>query len=102
MPVPKRRRSKIARDLRRSHHHLTKFELVKCSHCGEKCLPHRVCLSCGYSGESLVLDFAKRRAKKDKKAQKELAQRKKIEEKEKKEKGKDQKKEDKKPAKVQV
>ena len=49
MAVPKRKVSKARRDKRRSSvWKLPKTELVKCDHCGELKLPHRMCGSCGY------------------------------------------------------
>ena len=49
MAVPKRKTSKARRDKRRSN--VWKLEmpgLVKCSHCGEYNVAHRVCKACGY------------------------------------------------------
>lgn len=49
MAVPKRKVSKARRDKRRSSHwKLDMPALVKCPHCGEYNLPHRVCKACGY------------------------------------------------------
>ena len=56
MAVPKRRVSKARRDKRRSN--VWKINIpgmVKCSHCGEYNLAHRVCKSCGYyNGKAVV------------------------------------------------
>ena len=49
MAVPKRKTSKARRDKRRST--VWKLDMpgmVKCSHCGEYILAHRVCKVCGY------------------------------------------------------
>lgn len=49
MAVPKRKVSKARKNKRRSN--VWKLEaptLVKCSHCSEFKLPHRVCGSCGH------------------------------------------------------
>ena len=49
MAVPKRKTSKARRDKRPSN--VWKIEMpgmVKCSHCGEYILAHRVCKVCGY------------------------------------------------------
>ncbi|MBE6541850.1 MAG: 50S ribosomal protein L32 [Ruminococcaceae bacterium] len=49
MAVPKRKTSKARRDKRRSN--VWKLEMpgmVKCSHCGEYNIAHRVCKACGY------------------------------------------------------
>ena len=56
MAVPKRKTSKARRDKRRSN--VWKLEmpgLVKCSHCGEYNVAHRVCKACGYyDGKQIV------------------------------------------------
>ncbi len=56
MAVPKRKVSKARRDKRRSSHwKLATPNLVKCPKCGEFCLPHRVCKSCGsYNGREVI------------------------------------------------
>ncbi|HGE70526.1 TPA: 50S ribosomal protein L32 [Candidatus Poribacteria bacterium] len=48
MANPKRKISKSRRGMRRSHQALTVVPMDKCPRCGEKKLPHKVCLSCGY------------------------------------------------------
>ncbi|MBQ3901274.1 MAG: 50S ribosomal protein L32 [Clostridia bacterium] len=56
MAVPKGKVSKARRDKRRSN--VWKINIpgmVKCSHCGEYNLAHRVCKSCGYyNGKAVV------------------------------------------------
>lgn len=47
-PHPKRKHSKGRRDRRRSQDALTAANLVTCSNCGNKRLPHVVCSNCGY------------------------------------------------------
>ena len=47
-PHPKRKHSKGRRDRRRSQDALILPNLVTCSNCGKKRLPHTVCASCGY------------------------------------------------------
>ena len=56
MAVPKRKVSKARRDKRRSSHwKLDMPAMVKCSHCGEYVLSHRVCKACGYyNGKQIV------------------------------------------------
>lgn len=56
MAVPKRKTSKARRDKRRSSvWKLSAPTLVKCSHCGEYTVPHKVCSSCGfYDGKEVV------------------------------------------------
>ena len=54
MAVPKRKVSKARRDKRRaSTWKLETPSIVKCSHCGEMILPHRMC-ECGYYNGKLV------------------------------------------------
>ena len=58
MPVPKKKTSSSKRDMRRSHHALTKPNtIIKCSTCGEQKLPHQVCASCGtYKGRKVQIE----------------------------------------------
>lgn len=57
MPVPKKKTSKSKRDMRRSHHALTKTRSIICSQCGEKKLLHQACPSCGtYRGRKLTTE----------------------------------------------
>jgi large subunit ribosomal protein L32 len=48
MPVPKRRKSKSRRDMRRATHKLTAPNVAGCPRCGAPKLPHRVCIHCGF------------------------------------------------------
>lgn len=48
MPVPRKKKSRARRNNRRSHIHLARPKIQKCSRCGEPRLPHRVCIHCGY------------------------------------------------------
>lgn len=55
MAVPKRKTSKSARNMRRSHHALTGTNSVECKNCGEPKRQHTVCAACGhYDGRSVV------------------------------------------------
>ena len=56
MAVPKKRKSKSRRDMRRAHHdRIAAPRLSECPECGEPRLPHRVCPSCGnYKGREVV------------------------------------------------
>ena len=56
MAVPKGKVSKARRDTRRSNVWKVNIPgMVKCSHCGEYNLAHRVCKSCGYyNGKAVV------------------------------------------------
>lgn len=64
MAVPKSRHTKSKRDRRRSQISLTKKELMVCSNCGEKKLPHRVCEECGHYKKEEVLKKDEEKKKK--------------------------------------
>lgn len=56
MAVPKRRKSKSRRDMRRAHHQKPpRVTLNACSRCHEPKFPHRVCKNCGYYNGKDVL-----------------------------------------------
>jgi hypothetical protein len=46
---------------------LKPFNFIKCSHCKEMIMPHRVCPHCGYYKENEVIDVLKGLSKKEKK-----------------------------------
>ncbi len=52
MGVPKKRTSKMRRDMRRAGNNALKtpVQVSKCSNCGASIMPHRVCPSCGFYG----------------------------------------------------
>jgi large subunit ribosomal protein L32 len=56
MAVPKQRKSKSRRDMRRSQHdRITVPNLSPCPSCGEPKQPHRVCTYCGqYRGREIM------------------------------------------------
>lgn len=56
MAVPKRRKSKSRRDMRKAQHlKLDTPSLTKCPQCNEPKLPHRVCIHCGYyKGQEII------------------------------------------------
>jgi large subunit ribosomal protein L32 len=56
MAVPKKRKSKSRRDMRRANHDKRPPPtLVACSNCEEMTLSHRVCPACGfYKGRQVV------------------------------------------------
>lgn len=56
MAVPKRKVSRARRDKRRSSvWKLSAPTLVKCSHCGEYTVSHKVCTVCGFYGGKEVV-----------------------------------------------
>jgi len=55
MALPKRRKSKSKRDMRRTHQKLTAPALTTCPQCGEVKQPHHVCPKCGvYKGRTVI------------------------------------------------
>ncbi len=55
MAVPKHKKSKSRRDMRRSQHKIGAVQSSACPQCGEAKLPHRVCPTCGsYDGREVV------------------------------------------------
>jgi large subunit ribosomal protein L32 len=55
MPVPKRKRSKSKRGMRRAHQKVAVPNPAKCPQCGEAKLPHHACPSCGvYRGRTVL------------------------------------------------
>ncbi len=57
MAVPKKRKSKSRRDMRRAQHDWVAAPgLVPCQNCGEMKLPHRVCPHCGYYAGRRVVE----------------------------------------------
>ncbi len=55
MPVPKRHTTHSKKKMRSANKHLTIKNTSTCSNCQEAKMPHRVCMSCGYYGETKVL-----------------------------------------------
>ncbi|MDP9001480.1 MAG: 50S ribosomal protein L32 [Myxococcota bacterium] len=55
MAVPKRRKSRSKRDMRRAQHDkVTAPNLIACPKCGEPVVAHRACGSCGHYNGRLV------------------------------------------------
>lgn len=55
MAVPKRKKSKSKRDMRRTHQKAAAPALSTCPQCGEATLPHHACPSCGtYKGRTVT------------------------------------------------
>ncbi|MHB9156080.1 MAG: 50S ribosomal protein L32 [Endomicrobiales bacterium] len=56
MPNPKRKHTPSRRDSRRSSNSkLDAANASKCPHCGAPKLPHRICTSCGFYNNELVM-----------------------------------------------
>ena len=56
MAVPKKKKSRSRRDMRRSHDALKSAAWVECPNCGELTRPHHVCQSCGHYGKREVIE----------------------------------------------
>ena len=55
MAVPKKKTSKAKKRARRSHLHMSRVNLARCSHCGAAIPAHRICHNCGhYAGRTIV------------------------------------------------
>ncbi len=55
MAVPKRKKSKSKRDMRRTHQKVAAPNVSACPQCGEAKLPHHACPSCGsYKGRTII------------------------------------------------
>jgi len=60
MSVPKKRHTKSAVGMRRSHHALKAINLHKCPKCSRPMRSHRACLFCGFYKDSEVIKTTKK------------------------------------------
>lgn len=60
MAVPKVKVSRARRDSRKSNWKVSAPNVVKCPHCHEYTLPHKVCSHCGYYKGEQVVDMTKK------------------------------------------
>ncbi len=60
MAVPKVKVSKARRNSRKANWKVASPSVVKCPHCHEYTLPHKVCSKCGYYKGELVVDTTKK------------------------------------------
>ena len=56
MAVPKRKKSKSRRDMRRAQTKATAVDATSCPQCGEVKLHHRACPSCGVYKDRTVIE----------------------------------------------
>lgn len=56
MAVPKRRQSKQRQRKRRTHVKAEMPVFTSCAKCGDHKLPHRICPSCGFYGDTQRLE----------------------------------------------
>ena len=62
MANPKRKTSKARRDKRRSHWALKAPTITLCPECQEPKLPHKVCMSCGYYKNQMIIEIEEEKA----------------------------------------
>jgi large subunit ribosomal protein L32 len=75
MAVPKKRTAKSKRNMRRSHHGLSRMHLSACPRCHQPLPPHTVCANCGtYKGREVIDVMAKLEKKAKREKKKELEQ----------------------------
>ena len=55
MPNPKRKHTRMRRDMRRANWKLENPNFGNCPRCGAPKLPHRVCPECGFYKDELVV-----------------------------------------------
>ncbi|MEZ5314932.1 MAG: 50S ribosomal protein L32 [Chlamydiales bacterium] len=56
MAVPRSRLSNQRKNTRRAHHEKKAKNIATCSNCGSPRLSHRVCSSCGFYNNRLVIN----------------------------------------------
>ncbi len=56
MAVPKKRKSRSKRDMRRATHKISAAVFNECEKCGAPKQPHRVCGACGWYNDRYVLE----------------------------------------------
>ncbi|RJQ31074.1 MAG: 50S ribosomal protein L32 [Actinobacteria bacterium] len=66
MAVPKQKKTRSKRDMRKSHWKAANVQLAECPQCHEKKLPHHACPNCGYYKGKQVIELEKEKPKKSK------------------------------------
>ncbi|MBU4293271.1 MAG: 50S ribosomal protein L32 [Actinobacteria bacterium] len=64
--VPKNKKSKSKRDMRRTHDKLKIASIVECSRCHSKKIAHRVCENCGYYDNKEIIKIVSKEKSKGK------------------------------------
>lgn len=64
--VPKNKRSKSKRDMKRNSFKLAVLSIVECPRCRAKKVSHRVCLACGYYDNKEIIKVEKQKKEKGK------------------------------------
>jgi large subunit ribosomal protein L32 len=60
MAVPRNRHSNARKNSKRAHHAKMPKQLVTCSNCHQRRLPHRICAACGAYGDRIVISKEER------------------------------------------
>ena len=55
--VPKNKKSKSKRDMRRNNFRLKALNIIECPRCHAKKIAHRVCQSCGYYNNTEIIQI---------------------------------------------
>ncbi len=58
--VPKNKKSKSKRDMRRNSFRLKALNIIECPRCHAKKIAHRVCQSCGYYNNTEIIQMEKK------------------------------------------
>lgn len=74
--LPKNKRSKSKRDIKRNSYKLTVLSIVECPRCRAKKIAHRVCQACGYYDNQEIIKFDKKSKEKQKETTPEKQQKK--------------------------
>ena len=64
--VPKNKKSKSKRDMRRTHDKLKLASIVECPRCHSKKIAHRVCENCGYYDNKEIIKIVSKEKSKEK------------------------------------
>jgi len=64
--VPKNKKSKSKRDMRRTHDKLKVTSIVECPRCHSKKIAHRVCENCGYYDNKEIIKIVSKEKSKEK------------------------------------
>ena len=64
--VPKNKKSKSKRDMRRAHDKLKIASIVECPRCHSKKIAHRVCENCGYYDNKEIIKIESKEKSKEK------------------------------------
>lgn len=66
MAVPKQKKTRAKRDMRRSHWKAKNVQLAECPQCHQLKLPHHACPNCGYYKGKQIIEIKTEKPKKSK------------------------------------